>query len=209
MRARLALTVSGLQCELREVVLRDKPPELLAASPKGTVPVLIDLDGQVLEESLDIMLWALRQHDPELWLAPEQGSLEAMHELIASFDGDFKFHLDRYKYADRHKGAAAIDHLRHCAGHLEILNTRLCDSRFLFGSHVTLADMAIVPFIRQFAHTDKAWFHQQAWPQLQSWLSTLVDGDIYHRIMQKYPIWVPGGAGVDFPRPQVRSVAAV
>lgn len=189
MRARLALAVSGQHCELREVALRDKPPELLAASPKGTVPVLIDSDGQVLEESLDIMLWALRQRDPEHWLAPGQGSLEAMLELIASFDSDFKFHLDRYKYANRHAGATAVDHRSLCAGRLELLDARLCASQFLFGSHAALADMAIVPFVRQFAHTDKTWFQQQAWPQLQRWLSDLVDGDLYGRIMEKYPKW--------------------
>ena len=199
MRARLAVAVSGLRCELREVVLRDKPPELLAASPKGTVPVLIDRDGKVLQESLDIMLWALRQHDPEQWLAPGQGSLEAMLELIGSFDGDFKFHLDRYKYANRHAGTAAVDHRRQCAEHLELLDARLCASDFLFGNHAALADMAIVPFVRQFAHTDKTWFQQQAWPRLQSWLSALVHGDLYGRIMEKYSKWQSGSAGVEFP----------
>ena len=95
MRARLAVTVSGQKCELREIVLRDKPQEMLAASAKGTVPVLVDRDGRVIDESLDIMLWALQQHDPEHWLAPQQGDGEAMNRLIARFDSGFKYHLDR------------------------------------------------------------------------------------------------------------------
>src|SRR4051812_31105758 len=110
MRARLAIAASGQRCELREVVLRDKPAEMLAASPKGTVPVLIDTDGRVLEESLDIMRWALGRSDPQAWLEPPSGSLEDMLELIARCDGDFKFHLDRYKYARRYQGADAGEH---------------------------------------------------------------------------------------------------
>lgn len=209
MRARLALASSGLHCELREVLLRDKPPELLAASPKGTVPVLIDGNGKVLDESLDIMLWALRQHDPQRWLAPEAGSLESMRELIASFDGDFKFNLDRYKYADRHAGTSMLEHRSNCAGHLEQLNVRLGVSRFLFGNHAALADMAIVAFIRQFAQTDHAWFQRQAWAPLQDWLANLLDGELYARIMAKYPRWVSGNPGVEFPEPAVSEKSGV
>jgi glutathione S-transferase len=104
MRARLALAVSGRRCELREVVLRDKPQAMVSASAKGTVPVLITPEGSVIDESLDIMLWALEQNDPEGWLAPQPGSHAAMLELIAQFDGGFKHHLDRYKYPNRHTG---------------------------------------------------------------------------------------------------------
>ncbi len=200
MRARLALIASGQVCELREVVLRDKPPEMLDVSPKGTVPVWIDIDGRVLDESLDIMLRVLAQHDPEKWLMPEQGSLAEMLELIAEFDGGFKYHLDRYKYADRY-GADAQTHRNQGAVYLERLNAMLSATTYLFGNYATLADRAIAPFVRQFAHADLPWFHAQSWPHLQAWLAAFVDSEIYTRAMQKYPKWESGNAGVIFPAP--------
>jgi UPF0176 protein len=199
MRARMALSVSGQVCELREVVLRDKPQELLDASPKGTVPVLIDTDGRVLDESIEIMLWALRRHDPEQWLVPEQGSLEEMLNLIAQFDDRFKYHLDRYKYAERYEETDALAHRAEGALYLEKLNAQLDKTTYLFGSHAALADVTIAPFIRQFALADSAWFSAQPWPQLQAWLAALLDSDPYTRVMQKYPKWVSGSPGVVFP----------
>jgi len=161
MRARLALMVSNRVCELREVVLRDKPQEMLDVSPKGTVPILIDVDGRVLDESIDIMLWALRQHDPEKWLMPQQGSVTEMLELIALFDDRFKYHLDRYKYPDRYPGVEARVHRYECSLFLEKLNSQLNATKYLFGNNVALADMAIAPFVRQFAHTNLTWFNEQ------------------------------------------------
>ena len=199
MRARLALLASGQRCELREVVLRDKPQAMLDASPKGTVPVLITREGQVLEESLDIMLWALQRHDPGLWLTPQQGSLEDMLALIAQCDGEFKFHLDRYKYPERYTDADAQAHRTAATGFLQHLNAQLSATPYLFGSHPTLADMALAPFVRQFAQTDPDWFGTQPWPQLQAWLSAIVESAMFERIMQKYPPWSPGTAGVVFP----------
>lgn len=201
MRSRLALIVSDRVCELREVVLRDKPQEMLNVSPKGTVPVLIDIDGRVLEESVNIMLWALEQHDPEKWLIPEQGSVAEMLELIAQFDNGFKYHLDRYKYPDRYEGIDAEIHRTEGALYLEKLNIKLSQKKYLFGNRVALADMAIAPFIRQFAHTDRDWFNAQPWPQLQAWLSAFIDSDIYTQVMKKYPKWESGNVGVLFPLP--------
>jgi glutathione S-transferase len=199
MRARLALAVSNRTCELREVVLRDKPPEMLEVSPKGTVPVLIDVSGEVLEESLDIMLWALTQNDPEKWLRSDRGSIAEMVELIGQFDGNFKYHLDRYKYPDRYAGVDAKLHRHEGAGYLEKLNAQLSATKYLYGNNAALADMAIAPFVRQFSRTDVLWFNAQPWPQLQAWLAQFTDSAIYQSIMQKYPKWESGNPGVIFP----------
>jgi len=199
MRARLALMVSNRVCELREVVLRDKPQEMLEVSAKGTVPILIDVDGRVLDQSIDIMLWALRQHDPEKWLMPEQGSVTEMLELIALFDEGFKYHLDRYKYPNRYPGVDAQAHRHEGSLYLGRLSAQLSATKYLFGNNVALADMAIAPFVRQFAHTDRAWFNEQPWPGLQAWLAEFTESQIYSSVMQKYPPWASGNAGVVFP----------
>ena len=199
MRARFALVASGWQCELREVVLRDKPPELLAASPKGTVPVLVEVDGTVVDQSLDIMLRVLRQHDPAGWLSPQLGTLDDMHALILQCDTDFKQQLDRYKYPNRFEGADAAAHRLHGAHFLADLNARLGASRYLFGDRPALADMAIAPFVRQFAQTDPGWFALQPWPALQGWLAGLVESPLWMAAMQKYPAWKAGNAAVVFP----------
>ncbi len=199
MRARLAIAASGQDCELREVVLRDKPAELLAASPKGTVPVLVDTDGRVIEESLDIMRWALVRSDPQHWLAPQSGAPEDMLALIERCDGDFKHHLDRYKYANRYEGANAVEHREQAASFLRELEARLQASACLFGERPALADMAIAPFVRQFAIADTAWFAQQPWPRLRAWLDALLGGDAFQRVMRKYPQWKSGESGFEFP----------
>ena len=151
MRARLALAVSGQRCELREVVLRAKPQGLLQASPKGTVPVLVMQRGQVLEQSLDIMLWALGQYDPQGWLHPSQGTLAETQGLIAECDGPFKQALDRTKYPTRYPGCDPAYERAQAARWLGTLEARLNQHPFLFGDHYALADMAIAPFVRQFA----------------------------------------------------------
>lgn len=192
MRARLALLVSGTTCELREIVLRAKPQEMLQASPKGTVPVLVLPDGQVIDESLDIMLWALGRHDPQQWLAPETESLEAMLALIAQNDGDFKRHLDRYKYPDRYEHVDALEQRAMGSAFLAALEARLSSYSYLFGQRPALADMAIFPFIRQFAQTDAQWFDAQPWPHLQHWLAELLGLPMFERVMQKFEPWQSG-----------------
>lgn len=215
MRARLALVASGVTCELREVVLRSKPQALLDASAKGTVPVLITPQGDVLAQSLDIMHWALQQHDPGNWLAPEPGSLQAMQALIAECDGGFKQQLDRYKYPgrfesepiDKRQGVAAQFHRTEGARFLSKLNAQLTAASHLFGERAAWADMAIAPFVRQFAQTDQAWFDQQPWPGLQRWLVNWLASDLYGSTMEKYPPWVPGAAVVRFPFPLWHAMA--
>ena len=193
MRARLALASSGLTYELREVALRSKPPELLAASPKSTVPVLVLPDGTVIDESLEVMLWALRQHDPDSWLA---GDVDGMRQLIADNDGAFKQHLDRYKYPNRYASehtdnAQAFAALHRAAGAawLVSLQHRLRDKNWLFSDGASLADMAVLPFVRQFAHTDAAWFAAQPWPQLATWLARFEASILYTGVMNKHMPW--------------------
>ena len=199
MRARLALQVSGTQCELREVVLREKPAEMLAASPKGTVPVLIDLDGSVIDESLDVMLWALRKNDPGNWLRPEAGDLESMLNLVEDFDLQFKPQLDRYKYPNRFDlddplpaRSAAYEYLCSQTNALE-------GQRYLHGESASLADMALAPFVRQYANTDREWFDSNASPALQRWLNSILESELFAAIMLKYRQWRSPDAGELFP----------
>ena len=207
MRARMAIAVSGQRCELREVVLRDKPAELLAASPKGTVPVLVDVDGRVIDQSLEIMLWALRRHDPERWLQPGRATLDEMLALIAECDGDFKRDLDGYKYPGRQPGANAQAHRAQGVLFLSRLEARLQAMRCLHGEQVALADMAIVPFVRQFAQVDAAWFDQQPWPALRAWLRARLEAPVFERMMAKYPPWRSGEPGIGFPPAQAAAAS--
>ena len=210
MRARLALAASGQVCELREVVLRDKPQALLDASPKATVPVLITCEGQVVAQSLDIMRWALEQNDSGQWLRPETGSLQSMQALMIQCDSGFKQHLDRYKYPERYldkivptegnSAGFALVHRAEGARFLAQLNTQLDGTSSLFGQRAAWADMAIAPFVRQFAETDRTWFEQQPWPGLQRWLAAWLGCELFACSMEKYPAWVPGTTGVRFPR---------
>ena len=195
MRARLAIAISGQQVELREVVLRDKPAEMFAASPEGTVPVLVLPDNEVIDESLDIMLWALRHNDPEHWLAPMHGSVSDMLALIAENDGSFKKSLDRYKYPNRYAEESAGDAQKFADTHrtdgarwLSELNRRL-EAGWLCGPAASLADMAILPFVRQFAHNDPGWFAAQPWPGLQAWLARFEAGSLYLGVMEKRAVW--------------------
>ncbi len=200
MRARLALAVSGQVCELREVVLRNKPQALLQASPKGTVPVLVLPSGQVLEQSLDIMLWALAQQDPDGWLTPAEGTLADMLALIAECDGPFKHALDRCKYPNRYPGADVSAARATAVAWLSALELRLSSNQpCLFGSHTALADMAIAPFVRQFASIDREWWGAQPWPHLQAWLAQFQASALLACVMHKLPAWADGAPGTVFP----------
>ena len=195
MRARLALDVSGVEVEHREITLKNKPTEMLAASPKGTVPVLVLPGGEVIDESLDVMLWALRRNDPQSWLAPVEGSLDEMLTLIAGNDGAFKRSLDRYKYPNRYAEKSAGDANAFAqqqrdlgAAWLVKLDGMLTDG-WLFGARASLADMALLPFVRQFAHTDPEWFAAEPWPRLQTWLAQFEASALYAGVMEKQPVW--------------------
>ena len=192
MRARMALYVSGQTCELREVVLRNKPTEMIELSPKATVPVLQLQTGDVLEQSLDIMLWTLGNNDPEGWFEPELGTRDDMLALIEEADGDFKENLDRYKYANRYEDADPAHHRSEGEKFLTILDAQLTGKTYLFGSKPALADYAIAPFIRQFANTDRAWFDAAPYPHLIKWLEAFLNSAPFTEVMSKYPAWAVG-----------------
>ena len=202
MRARLAIQAAGFQCELREIVLRDKAPELLETSPKGTVPVLVLPDGFVLEESLEIMLYVLGKRDPDSWL-PEDDNRGAVMALIAENDGPFKTHLDRTKYANRFAAKGEqVDLETERAGamtFLKKLDDVLAEQVFLGGSQANLADMAILPFVRQFAHIDIDWFRGQRIENVCRWLDAFLSGGQFKSIMTKYEKWEAGQPPTLFP----------
>jgi glutathione S-transferase len=184
-RARLALLASGIEYEHREVVLRDKPADMLAASPKGTVPVLVLPNNEVIDQSLDIMLWALRQSDPYHWLAHEKDALA----LIAECDGDFKFHLDRYKYPNRYEGADAWVHRTQAAAFATVIDTKISQKYYKFNSTLGVYYAGLLPFLRQFSHVDKNWFAQQPWPALQAGLADFEASEAFKTIMQNHKPW--------------------
>ena len=194
MRARLALRVAGQAVEHREIELKNKPAAMLQASPKGTVPVLVLTDGTVLEQSLDIMRWALARHDPDGWIPADEARRQDTWALIAQNDGDFKFNLDRYKYPHRYGLANGWAHRDQAAVFLQVLALRLAADGCLSGPRFGLADAAILPFVRQFAQTDKAWFAQQNWPALAQWLAHFEASAAFAQVMEKHPVW-PGVAG--------------
>ena len=184
MRARMALLLAGVAFNVFEIVLRDKPPALLALSPKGTVPVLHLPDGQVLEQSWDIMRWALEARDPEgCW--SRAMSAENM-DLLSRNDGEFKLHLDRYKYPDRYPGEARDEHRQRAVETLLMpLEQRLRTQPYLGGDKLCATDLAIFPFVRQFAAVEPAWFASQDWPALQSWLDAWLSSGLFEACMAK------------------------
>lgn len=186
MRARMALRYAGIEVELREILLKDKPAEMLELSSKGTVPVLY-VEGEVIDESLDVMLWALSRSDPDDWLAFEDDSLA----LIAVNDTIFKPDLDGYKYAGNDKDRQRR-HRHRAENHLCLLEERLERTSWLSGAMPSLSDIALMPFIRQFANVDNAWFESAPYPRLQAWLSGLIQTPLFKGVMKKYPVWRTG-----------------
>jgi len=189
MRARMALYSSDQTYLLREVLLRDKPDEMLALSAKGTVPVLQLADGAVIDESLDVMRWALNRNDPEGWLHPHD-----MDTLIETCDTDFKTHLDRYKYASRYDDSDPLSHRRAGERFIQHLDARLAASPYLFGERKALADIAIAPFVRQFALADWDWFFATPHVNVRRWLSAFIASTPFTAVMDKFEPWRPGDA---------------
>jgi len=198
MRARLALLSSGIRCEIREIALSQKPESMLAVSPKATVPVLV-LKDRVLEESLDILHWALQQNDPASWSTVGTAlHLDAV-ALVQECDGQFKHHLDRYKYPNRYDLPDGLAHRQQGSLYLSQLNARLSLTPGLMGSEWCWVDAAIAPFVRQFARTDRAWFDSQSWQPLQNWLTKFEASDAFAVVMHKYKVWHQGSKPVSYP----------
>ncbi len=195
----MSILSAGLRCELREVVLRDKPAEMIAISPKATVPVLQLTAGVVLDESLDIMLWALNQHDPEAWLNPAAGSADEALALVEQTETQFKPHLDRYKYTNRYPGENAAEHLAVCEEFISVLEERLAVMPYLFGERPCIADIAIFPFLRQCANTDRDGFEASPYQHTRTWLATLCSEPHFEVAMKKYAQWHSGNDVVYFP----------
>jgi glutathione S-transferase len=187
MRARMALLAAEVQVEHREILLRDKPAAMITVSPKSTVPVLILPGGRVIEESLDIMAWALAQNDPLGWGAPED-------PLIETNDGPFKHHLDRMKYAHRYDGANPVVHRAAALQLLQPLEADLAKTLYLRGDAPTATDIALFPFIRQFARADLAAWAAEPQPNLRRWLDALTSSALFEAAMVKHPIWTADGA---------------
>ena len=187
MRARMALLVGRQTCELREVALRAKPAEMIEASAKATVPVLVLADGQVIDESLDIMRWALARNDPEDWMSADDPA------LVAENDGPFKQHLDRYKYPDRH-GSDPAEQRAVGLVFLTSLEARLAEHANLCRESRSFADIAVMPFVRQFAATDQSWFEAQSLPRLKAWLARHQEAPLFLQAMLRVPPWQAGDA---------------
>ena len=185
MRARLALHSTNLKVELREVVLRDKPEELLVASPKGTVPVLVLGDGKIIDESLDIIRLALNENDEEGLRDFPVAQLEKMDALVLECDGPFKMALDRYKYPNRYPETEKHEQRELGAEFISKLNHQLEGKPYLFGDRFSFADCAILPFVRQFAHVDRDWFWSQDWPNVIAWLEAFLQSDRFNSVMNK------------------------
>jgi glutathione S-transferase len=179
MRARMALVQAQIQCEVYEIDFKDKPAHMLEISPKGTVPVLSIVEGQVIDESLDIMYWALKQNDPDCWLDCD------VSNLIAENDGVFKRALDRYKYPNRFPDEDCSKAREQGGAFLLKLNERLQNHKQLMAEKITIADIAIFPFVRQFANIDRAWFDALDIKPLQQWLATHLESELFKQIFQK------------------------
>ena len=195
MRARMALAASGAEVMLREVLLKDKPAELLAASPKATVPVLVFSDGGVIEESLDVMQWALEYRDPLGWLEGE--ALDS--DWVSACDGDFKQWLDLYKYAERHPEHTAENCRQKAETFVQKLEHQLSVSDWVGGIAANAVDVALFPFIRQFAAVDPSWWQRASYPRVRQWLDNWLNSTLFSAIMAKYPRWESGQPGERFP----------
>ncbi|TCI01326.1 glutathione S-transferase [Corallincola luteus] len=191
MRARMAIFKAKQPVALRNVVLSDKPKEMIEASPKATVPVVVLSDGSVIDESLDVMLWALHQSDPDNLLQKEiPHALTEMLGLIHIFDSEFKTCLEQYRCAKRYHEDNMIECRIDCEKYIKQLENRLINNAFLFNNQEGLADIALLPFIRQFAQVERQWYLQSAYPNLRRWLNSYLQSPFFTKVMAKHPLWL-------------------
>ena len=188
MRARMALILASKECELREILLTNKPNEMLKISSKGTVPVL-QFPTDVLDESLDIISWAMKSHAPSVHIYSEAEELLSL-KLIQLFDSNFKYHLDRYKYSSRYD-VDPKEHQQECKTILENLEAEINPSPWIFGKQISLLDISILPFIRQCKIANPNWFFAQNFPKLIDLLNYFENSKLFDQAMQKYELWDP------------------
>lgn len=191
MRARCALIYAQIDVEIREIELRSKPNSMLKLSPKGTVPVLLTQNQLVIDQSIDIMYWAIDQYDPEHWLPDKDSFLSLeMQKWIAINDGPFKQLLDQYKYPERFPELARTEVLESAMNlYLMPLNQLLENKTFLLGDKMSMLDVALFPFVRQFVASDSKKFHELPLNKLSEWLNFFILSDLFHKAMAKYPVW--------------------
>jgi len=193
MRARIAIFKAKQTVLLRDLVLSNKPPEMIAVSPKGTVPVIVlpNENNRVIEESLDVMLWALNETDPDnLLLSRDESALTEMLALIHIFDHQFKTAIETYKCAKRYKETNVVECRQACETFIQTLEQRLMGSAFLMGPKESLADIALLPFIRQFARIERQWYLQSPYPKVRQWLNSYLQSPMFTKVMAKYPLWL-------------------
>lgn len=196
MRAHMALKNSGLKIELREVVLKDMPDELLTISAKATVPVLVLPDDRIIDESWDILKWALEKNDPGNWLGENNQFLPGAEMLVETNDFSFKNDLDHYKYADRFPEHSEKDYRDACEEFIEELEEMLSENSYLLRDQISIADIAVFPFIRQFSLVDKNWFDRSGYQNVQRWLEKLITTELFQDVFQKHDVWEEGAATV-------------
>jgi glutathione S-transferase len=191
MRARVAIFKAQQIVILRDIVLSNKPKEMITASSKATVPVLVLANGTVVEESLAIMLWALNETDPDdLLQSQNEHELSVMLNLIKSFDHDFKVCLEQYKCAKRYRESNIIECRVECEQFIQTLESRLNRHSFLISNTESLADIALLPFIRQFARIERQWYLQSPYPKVRQWLNNYLQSPMFTKVMAKYPLWL-------------------
>ncbi len=186
----MAIYTSQQKCEIREVLLKDKPPSMLGYSSKGTVPVLVLQSGNVIDESLDVIDWALDINDP--YNLKRSKDSKKTKELIEINDGDFKFHLDRYKYSKRYENEDPNFHREKCLTFIKMINEELKDSKYIYDNEISYIDISLLPFIRQFRIADNEWFDELPYENVKSWLSNFLNSELLKSIMYKYDLWKEG-----------------
>ena len=199
MRARIAIFKAKQTVLLRDIVLSNKPEEMIVASPKATVPVVVLSNGKVLEESLDVMLWALNETDPEnLLCSHSETTLPEMLKLIEMFDHEFKTCLEQYKCAKRYRENNISECRDVCEQFIRILEHRLKRHAFIMSDTESLADIALLPFIRQFARVERQWYLQSPYPKVRQWLNHYLQSPMFTKVMAKYPLWTDNHEDVLF-----------
>jgi glutathione S-transferase len=201
MRARIAIFKSKKAVELRDVKLDNKPQAMLIASPKGTVPILVLSPKEIIDESLDVMLWSLGKSDPNNLLGnhPDGSSeLPKILSFVNKYDQEFKGCIERYKCAKRYHEPNLVECREACEAYIQDLELRLSEHEYVMGTNESLADIAIFPFIRQFAKVERQWYVQAPYPNLKRWLNKYLQSAMFNKVMAQFPIWEEGNEPVSF-----------